>query len=396
MSLPEYFLNSKLSIEVTLGKMKDSCFKLGKSEICLIAELSASFDITGWAKKLSYIAPNQSLWAFDKIVVLENVNWNSQAIENGAEFGELILRYNYWSGTWLLHEIANSLELGMWLQKLSVERSNFLIENVRPLAKALKAKAQLLGLSLEFCTIGIEVVKILANVLPESDLEELDFNECGISIEGVRAIADALKAGAKLRRLRIRKNDIGNKGAELLAKALFFQHELEELDLMFCDIGAEGVGAIAEAIKAGANFTKLNLSGNYFGSDGAELIAGALRSKNKIQQLDLNDCVIWFRGAKALATALATAVPASKLKQLNLASNIIGNEGAEVLAKSLEFGAELQELDLRFNRIGQIGLEWFHKVIRAGVQLKKLGLTSNPLPQNLGIFDELKSLVSIH
>ena len=89
----------------------------------------------------------------------------------------------------------------------------------------------------------------------------------------------------------------------------------------------------------------LNLDSNLIGDQGAGLLAEALKSNSTLQSLYLRCNNIGVQGAGLLAEALKSN---STLQSLDLGYNNIGVQGAGLLAESLTINPYLKELTLSF------------------------------------------------
>jgi Ran GTPase-activating protein (RanGAP) involved in mRNA processing and transport len=66
----------------------------------------------------------------------------------------------------------------------------------------------------------------------------------------------------------------------------------------------DGIKAIAEAIRVTASLTSINLFRNHLGPEGAKALALAIRDSPSMTSIDLRDNGFGPEGAKALAPAL--------------------------------------------------------------------------------------------
>ena len=98
----------------------------------------------------------------------------------------------------------------------------------------------------------------------------------------------------------------------------------------------EGITAIANALKVTASVTKLLVTGNRLGDAGATILCDALRESTvtKVQELDLSSNQIGPEGAKAVA---AMAAVVASMTQLDVSYNrFLGEEGKAVLRKAID------------------------------------------------------------
>jgi serine/threonine protein kinase/hemoglobin-like flavoprotein/Ran GTPase-activating protein (RanGAP) involved in mRNA processing and transport len=172
---------------------------------------------------------------------------------------------------------------------------------------------------------------------------------------------------ASLRRLNLAGNGIGPEGIQALA-ASPFASGIEYLELKGNRIGAEGVEALVRSPHL-KRLRFLGLAENRIGVRGLQALAHpALR----LQHLDLADNDLRTEGAEVLAQSAGR-----ELRVLNLRGNLLGPDGAAVLAVSA-VPANLRELDLACNAIGPGGGASLAVSKNLG-QLRKLNLAQNNL-----------------
>ena len=110
---------------------------------------------------------------------------------------------------------------------------------------------------------------------------------------------------------------------------------LKELVIGAQSIGAVGASALSEALKVNKVLKELSLTGNPLGDAGAVVLAGALRVNNALTVLDVRSCSIGTEGGKAIAEALKVTGGASRVLELTLMGNSIGDAGIAAIGKVL-------------------------------------------------------------
>jgi Leucine-rich repeat (LRR) protein len=153
-------------------------------------------------------------------------------------------------------------------------------------------------------------------------------------LEGLLALANAIKDNVPLSKLVISKNKLGKcvDAGKAFAEALAANTLLEELDLSENDCGAEFTAAFLPGLAANGALTKLNLAGNHI-NRGVDTEAAAALGKD-------------------LADALAVN---TVLKELNLCSNHLRPEFMSEFAVGLRYNHSLYTLDLGDNRLEDAG-----------------------------------------
>jgi Ran GTPase-activating protein (RanGAP) involved in mRNA processing and transport len=82
-----------------------------------------------------------------------------------------------------------------------------------------------------------------------------------MSINAVRAVAEALKGNDMIRTLDIGWNNIGNKGAELVAEGILENEGLQTITMTWNRIGDLGATALAKAFASHKKIHQIELGG---------------------------------------------------------------------------------------------------------------------------------------
>lgn len=117
------------------------------------------------------------------------------------------------------------------------------------------------------------------------------------------------------------------------------------VELPLSNLGDVGVTRLASRLPS-SMVRRLELNGNHIGDEGAEALAAALKAHRIITSIELSDNNIGDRGAKALARAFREL---PSLTSVYLVNNRIGIEGARALGE-LRFRIDLSGnlIDNRF------------------------------------------------
>ena len=144
------------------------------------------------------------------------------------------------------------------------------------------------------------ITRIFRDVLPHSNLREIDLSDIAIGNATAKWVAGALR-GTSLKTLGLRR----------------------------CSLSPEAVRSLAEALHNNLSLTNLNLSGNDLCDVGAAHVAGVLKTNATLQRLGLANCGIGPQAAGVIAEALVANVT---LNTLDLGFNNIGDGVAFVEA----------------------------------------------------------------
>ncbi|KAM6957836.1 MHC class II transactivator [Aplochiton taeniatus] len=141
--------------------------------------------------------------------------------------------------------------------------------------------------------------------------------------------------------------------------------------------GALALPKLLEALPALHNLQLLDLEGGLLGDRGAEGLAKALPSLSSLETLNLSQNSIGDRGLERLAPALGTLL---SLHCLSLYSNVIGDSGAESLAAVLPSMASLTDLDIKFNKFTDVGAQCLGASLKRCPWVKSLGMWNQCIP----------------
>ena len=210
-------------------------------------------------------------------------------------------------------------------------------------------------------------------------------------------VADAMERhgrGVPLRRLAMRKANVHDEGAIALAGCIFraadavAKHEAAVAEA--ARVRAKGEDGhrdarappIPEHRKPLSRLRWLDLGSNMIGDRGAVAIGDALGPNVPITRLNLRDNAVGMHGCAALGRAVARC---ATLRRLDLAHSGFGDAGATALARGFAAAADagrstsLRVLQIGFNSIGVEGIEALVEAHAAGAldQLEHLDLACN-------------------
>jgi len=140
------------------------------------------------------------------------------------------------------------------------------------------------------------------------------------------------------------------------------------------DIGSEGAAAIVSVLTGGA-CTRLDLAFNMLGNEGVATLCEGLREPSGLLHLSLRDNEIYTPGAEALAGTIAQGAP--NLCSLNLRQNFLQNDGVRAICEALQGHPTLRALDLRENSLLAAAMEPIARFIEGTTSLETLALCRN-------------------
>ena len=177
----------------------------------------------------------------------------------------------------------------------------------------------------------------------------LDVRKNCLGDEGVRELAPALKYTSSLVHLDLSSNELGTKGGSRLFKALLVNESITSVDISSHEglhrnrIGALGLRRAVDVLRTNKILSILNLSGNGIRLEGLLYLAEGLAGNHTL--LSLKIALNEIQGSPQCVQALKTIILDSKLRELDLNDNPLGNSSIESLAQLLEHsGMSLRRL----------------------------------------------------
>jgi hypothetical protein len=161
---------------------------------------------------------------------------------------------------------------------------------------------------------------------------------------------------------------LSSSALQSLARFLNATLTLQVLSLINQKIDANGIQILGAVL---AKLPKLRLDSNNLGDRGVELLCAYLMNSSKIIELGLSENNITANGARFIAALLPTL---RRLEILDLPTNRINDEGVKQLAQALS-PSRLRGLSLWDNPFSDAGLQWLAEILPA-TQLKILILRS--------------------
>jgi Ran GTPase-activating protein (RanGAP) involved in mRNA processing and transport len=198
------------------------------------------------------------------------------------------------------------------------------------------------------------------------------------NVEGINAIADALRVNGGLTKLLLAKNKLGEEGTKFLCDALVGNNTLKELDLSgdtslgdtVSNIGGTaGAKHVANMLLVNGALTSVDLSSNNltdYGRDmtGIKKLAAALGVNGSLTCVDFRNNSIAGDGAVQLSAAVLgnlkidmfNDIPIKEMRadsftELDLKGKGVGVEGGMVVAGLIPVMGALKSIDLSGNQL---------------------------------------------
>ena len=185
----------------------------------------------------------------------------------------------------------------------------------------------------------------------------LDMRRRRMGPECFARLGRVLKDNDTINTLELGHNAGGDDGISRMVDELLNNDHVSTINVNDNNIGTLAAGVLAKFTQFSGTLTALNLRENSLGNAGARWLAHAIRKSKVLRELDAGSNGIGDAGATEIGNALQLSEGESSapLQILVLDGNLIGDEGARQLARSLNDNKQLQVLSLRLNRISEVG-----------------------------------------
>jgi len=206
----------------------------------------------------------------------------------------------------------------------------------------------LVGLG-QFCPVQ-ELVIASNNIGPEGATRLAAFLEG----KGIRKYNKGKPVMARLDRIDISNNNLGNDGAAKLTRAILKRVNVKlnivKMKLSSNNISAQGIETIMDKLLR-HNLMSLSLDNNMISDRGCQLVAASLPSMHHISRLNLNFNQIGSRGITALMRAI---VSCESIKSLCVSGNVLKVSGAIAMGFALAQHPRLAQLELENCCLSQV------------------------------------------
>ena len=135
----------------------------------------------------------------------------------------------------------------------------------------------------------------------------------------------------------------------ILIKGLMLNKTITQLDLSHNKIGQSGARKISKYLLQSQILTHLNLGDNNINYEGSRYLCQALKVNTSLISLNLKLNRIDDKAGQKMCIDLH--VKNSKLEELNLAANLLGNMFCESLSEYISYNTSIRMLDISSNQI---------------------------------------------
>uniref|UniRef100_A0A8D1ARE9 Ribonuclease/angiogenin inhibitor 1 n=1 Tax=Sus scrofa TaxID=9823 RepID=A0A8D1ARE9_PIG len=305
----------------------------------------------------------------------------SSALRANPSLTELCLRTNE-LGDAGVHLVLQGLQSPTCkIQKLSLQNCSLTEAGCGVLPSTLRSLPTLRELHLSDNPLGDAGLRLLCEGLldPQCHLEKLQLEYCRLTAASCEPLASVLRATRALKELTVSNNDIGEAGARVLGQGLADSAcQLETLRLENCGLTPANCKDLCGIVASQASLRELDLGSNGLGDAGiAELCPGLLSPASRLKTLWLWECDITASGCRDLCRVLQAK---ETLKELSLAGNKLGDEGARLLCESLlQPGCQLESLWVKSCSLTAACCQHVSLMLTQNKHLLELQLSSNKL-----------------
>ena len=209
------------------------------------------------------------------------------------------------------------------------------------------------------CGNAVQILKCLLN--HKIPLKTLNLDSTDVGEEDCIIISELI-AHNELETLWIGCNDLTSNSVASIMQGLLQNNTIQNLDISSSKFSEENSVSLASVLQqSDCQLKELNIQSCVITDEGATQLATALTHNHSLTELDMEDNFIADSGAAALGHMLMHNAVLSELK---LVGCDITSEGAVQLATALSGNTTLQTLDISFNLIGIEGVEAVSKIIK--------------------------------
>ncbi|XP_029412681.1 ribonuclease inhibitor isoform X3 [Nannospalax galili] len=317
----------------------------------------------------------------------------SSVLQANPTLTELSLRTNE-LGNAGVHLVLQGLQNSTCkIQKLRLEYCNLTATSCEPLATVLRAKPDFKELVLSNNDLHEAGVHTLCQGLKDSacQLELLKLENCGITSANCRDLCDVVGSKASLQELGLGCNKLGNAGIATLCPGLLHPNcRLRTLWLWECDITAEGCKDLCHVLRTKQSLKELSLASNELGDEGARLLCDSLLEPGcQLESLWVKSCSLTAACCSHFCSVLTQN---RSLLELQMSNNPLGDSGVQELCKALgQPGTVLRVLWLGDCDVSDIGCRSLAPILLASRSLRELDLSNNCMGDS-GVLQLMESI----
>lgn len=259
-----------------------------------------------------------------------------------------------------------------------------------------KAKCKSRSVDFTECNMGLYCTKFISNILYNTDrISRLNLTKNNIGDKGIEILANAIRDSTSLISLNVTSNSITQKGGKILMNVLIHQQSLIDVNVSSKEginrnrISFEGLCDIESVLKYNTYIEFFNICGNSIKNEGLKLIIAGLNHNSSLHSLDISHNDINSIG---LVTNLEK-LKISKIIELNISGNPIGNEGVIKLTESLKNFPNLKKINVSNCQIEFKGAYYLLMELQNKKRIDSVNLSGNDIRNDK--FDQLKPFFAV-
>lgn len=239
--------------------------------------------------------------------------------------------------------------------------------------------------------LSLNAAIAIGKVLKSTNFAFVNLSKNTLGDDGAFRLLKEICDSNSIVHLDLSNNDITPEGFIKISKILSYHPSLTSIDLSSYEglhrnrMSTNGAAALSKAVKNNKILQFLNISGTSLG-EGIELLAAGLENNHSLVSMDLSNNSIQGRHIEKLSKVLVS----TSLKDLNLASNKIADEGCEYLANMMigayDAGCPLVKFNLSSNQITHKGAGKLFHALRLNGFIKTFNISGNLFNQGLSLY----------
>ena len=212
-----------------------------------------------------------------------------------------------------------------------------------------------------------EAILLTALAHGNADVKIIEIVNCEISDNAAIVISEFLKRNETLKTLKLSQSTVSIEAIEHFMKVIQTNTStsLEVLDISSNNMCDDGMIVISKYLKHNRKIKELNIAGNIITEQGAKVVADLFCCNCKI-------------GTVANSGSLSKITKVySALQKIDISHNFISDDGAAAIGECLKLNKVLKELNLSDNKINSNGVAKIADAIKINATLLKLDISHN-------------------
>ena len=269
-------------------------------------------------------------------------------------------------------KVAAALRYHSSIQHLNISNC-FTGEHSIPIFEAIRTKTTLKHFNTAKNPINDKIANVMSDVIQNnSNLEYLNFSQCGLSETGFLSILNGMNQICTLKHFDISSNKINENVAKQLTNVV---STLSHLNLSNTELKSLQLFRYISSVDT--DLQHLDLSQNETENQESEALTKVLRDSTAIEYLDFSWTLLQETGVHAILSVL---INKTSLRHLNLQSCTINNEVSQLLATFIANNTRLSYLNLSKTKLQQEGVVFIAKALKKSHSISHLILNSNCIP----------------